>query len=395
MFSVIVHYGELALKGRNRPWFLSSLTRSVRKALAGLKVIRVHSTVGRIVVTMEDESEWPAVRQRLACLPGIENFSLARHVALDLDAITQAIVEHLPDQPVESFRVRARRADKRFPIPTPEIERHIGRHVQQARGWKVDLTSPAFVITVELLSSDAFFSFGRERGTGGLPLGTGGRVLTLLSGGIDSPVAAWRIIRRGCRADFVHFHSYPILSGVSQEKARELVRVLTRSQLSSRLFLVKFGPIQQQIVLAVDPTLRVVIYRRMMLRIAEALAGRTGAQALVTGDSLGQVASQTIDNLAVVGQATSMPLLRPLVGMDKEEITASAQRIGTYPISIVPDDDCCTLFTPRHPATRATMAAVTAAEAALDVPGLVAQGLDSIEVETTHFPVRARRKTVQ
>ncbi len=395
MCSVIVHYGEIALKGRNRPWFLSALTRSVRKALSGLRVTRVYATIGRIIVTLEDESEWPAVRERLACLPGIENFSLARHAALDLDAITRAVVEHLPDRPVQSFRIRARRADKRFPTPTPEIERHIGRHVQEERGWNVNLTSPELVITVELLSTEAFFSFGRERGTGGLPIGTGGRVMTLLSGGIDSPVAAWRIIRRGSRSDFVHFHAYPILSGVSQEKARELARMLTRSQLSSRLFLVKFGPIQQQIVLAVDPALRVVIYRRMMLRIAEALAANAGAQALVTGDSLGQVASQTIENLAVVGEATSMPLLRPLVGMDKEEITATAQRIGTYPISIVPDDDCCTLFTPRNPATRASMAAVVAAEAALDIPALVAQAIESIEVETTHFPVRARRPAAQ
>lgn len=394
MFSVVLHYGELALKGRNRPWFLAALTKSIRRSLRGLRVVRVRSMIGRIVVTLEDESEWAEVRARLARLPGIENFALARHAPVDLDAVTEAVVAHLPERVVGSFRVRARRADKRFPHPTPEIERHIGRHVQEARGWKVDLSSPELVITVEFLTEDAFFSFERERGTGGLPVGTGGRVMTLLSGGIDSPVAAWRMIRRGCRSDFVHFHSYPILSGTSQEKARDLVRVLTQSQLWSRLFLVKFGPLQQQIVLSVDPALRVVIYRRMMLRIAEALAGQTGAQALVTGDALGQVASQTIDNLAVVGRAASLPLLRPLVGMDKEEITASAQRIGSYDISIVPDDDCCTLFTPRHPATRASLAAVEAAEAQFDVDGLVKQALESVEVETTAFPVRARKAAV-
>jgi thiamine biosynthesis protein ThiI len=282
--------------------------------------------------------------------------------------------------------VRARRADKRFPIPTPDIERHIGTHVQAARGWAVDLSHPELVVTVEFLTEDAYYFFERVRGTGGLPIGTGGRVMALLSGGIDSPVAAWRIVRRGCRTDFVHFHSYPILSATSQEKARELVRVLTRSQLKSRLFLVPFGPIQQQIVVSVPPALRVVVYRRMMLRIAEVLAKQTGALALVTGDAVGQVASQTIDNLATVGSVASLPLLRPLIGMDKEEITADAQRIGTYGISIVPDEDCCTLFTPRYPTTGASLVDVEAAERALDVAGLVATAVEAAEAEVTLFP---------
>jgi thiamine biosynthesis protein ThiI len=215
--------------------------------------------------------------------------------------------------------------------------------------------------------------------------------MALLSGGIDSPVAAWRLIRRGCRTDFVHFHSYPILSSTSQEKVRELVRVLTRSQLKSRLYMVPFGSIQQQIVLAVPPPLRVVAYRRMMLRIADALARVAGAQALVTGDAVGQVASQTIDNLAVVGSAATLPLLRPLVGMDKEEITVDAQRIGTYEISIVPDEDCCTLFTPRYPTTRASLDAVELAEGELDGNSLVAAAVETATCETTVFPGTMRR----
>lgn len=392
MSSVVLHYGELALKGRNRPWFLSTLTRSVRASLRGLKVKRVRSLIGRIVVTLEDDSEWPEVRDRLACLPGVGNFALARHMPMDLDAITEAIVRDLPARPVRSFRVRARRADKRFPIPTPEIERHIGARVQAASGWAVDLSHPELVITVEFLTDDAYFFFERVKGTGGLPVGTGGRVMALLSGGIDSPVAAWRLVRRGCRTDFVHFHSYPILSNTSQEKVRELVRLLTRSQLRSRLFLVPFGAIQQQIVVSVPPPLRVVIYRRMMLRIAEAIAVASGAQALVTGDAVGQVASQTIDNLAVVGSVATLPLLRPLVGMDKEEITIDAQRIGTYAVSIIPDEDCCTLFTPRYPATRASAREVEAAEREIDVAALVAAAVDLAVAEVNVFPGRPVRE---
>jgi thiamine biosynthesis protein ThiI len=287
----------------------------------------------------------------------------------------------------ESFRVTARRADKRFPLPSPEIERRVGAQVQQATGWPVNLSAPAVVIRIEVLTDEAFFFIDRERGTGGLPIGTGGKALALLSGGIDSPVAAWRIIRRGCRVQFVHFHSYPILSRASQDKARALVERLTRSQLASRLYLVPFGAVQQQVVLTVPPPLRVVIYRRLMLRIADRLADRAGCRALITGDALGQVASQTIENLAVIGRAATLPLLRPLIGMDKEEITADAQRLGTYEISIIPDQDCCTLFTPRFPSTRAPVAAVEAAERALDVEALVAGALLQVEVADFRFPM--------
>jgi thiamine biosynthesis protein ThiI len=387
MPSIVVHYGELALKGRNRPWFINTLVRFIRFALAGLSVTDVRALVGRIIVTFDREDDWPEARDRLARVPGIGNFALARHVEPDLDTMTAAIVTALAGRTAANFRVVVRRADKRFPIESPDVERHIGRRVQQAYGWPVRLSDPAFVIRLEILTRDAFFFFDRERGTGGLPVGTGGRVMALLSGGIDSPVAAWRLIRRGCRTHFVHFHAYPILSHTSRDKARELVQTLTRTQLRSRLFQVAFGPIQQQIVVSVPPPLRVVIYRRMMLRIAEELARASGAHALVTGDSVGQVASQTIDNLAVVGSVATMPVLRPLVGMDKEEITADAQRIGTYLTSVVPDEDCCTLFTPRFPATRASRAWVEAAEREIDVPALVGQAVETAEVEAFSFPV--------
>jgi thiamine biosynthesis protein ThiI len=387
VFSVVIHYAELALKGRNRPWFIHTLVRFIRSALKGLSVVRVRALVGRIIVTFENEADGPEIRDRLARLPGIGNFAFARHVQPELGAITDAVVVALAGRAAPAnFRVVVRRADKRFAMPSPDVERHIGRHIQEATGWPVDLSNPALIVRIEILTDDAFFFFEREKGTGGLPVGTGGKVMALLSGGIDSPVAAWRLIRRGCRTHFVHFHSYPILSSTSQEKARDLVRILTRSQLRSRLHLVAFAPIQQQVVVTVPPALRVVVYRRMMMRIAEELAHRSGARALVTGDSVGQVASQTIDNLAVVGRVATMPVLRPLVGMDKEEITADALRIGTYQTSIVPDEDCCTLFTPQFPSTRASTEAVDTAERDLDVVGLVATAAEATAVETFKFP---------
>lgn len=387
MSAVVVHYGELALKGRNRSWFLSTLVKSIRSTLKGLGVRDVRSVIGRIIVNLGPTADWPEIRERLRFVPGITNFSYSEEVDADLDTMSTRIVAAVAGQSAASFRVKARRADKRFATPSPEIERVIGQRVQEATGWRVDLSNPALVIKVEVLSTNAFFSFGTEKGTGGLPVGTGGRVMALMSGGIDSPVAAWRLIRRGCRADFVHFHSYPILSRASQDKARELVTQLTRFQLRSRLHLVPFGGIQQQIVLAVPPALRVVIYRRFMVRIAERLARKAGAHALVTGDAVAQVASQTLENLAVVGSVATLPILRPLVGMDKEEITADAQKIGTYGVSILTDEDCCTLFTPRYPSTRTSFAEVEDAERVLDVEGIVAGAIEAAQLEDFGFPM--------
>jgi thiamine biosynthesis protein ThiI len=388
--SVVVHYAELALKGRNRPWFLNTLVRNIREALAGEDVIRVSTLMGRIGIALGPRANWPAIRGRLSALPGIGNFARATHVPTDLDAIASGILAGLSAVAAanpRSFRISARRADKRFPIPSPEIERIIGRRVQDATGWRVDLSHPELVIYIEVLTADAFFFFGKEPGSGGLPVGTSGRVMSLLSGGIDSPVAAWRMIKRGCRAHFVHFHSHPILSRTSQDKARSLVEQLTRHQLRSRLYLVPFAPVQQRVVVNVPPALRVVVYRRLMVQIAQQLALRSGAHALVTGDVVGQVASQTIANLSVIDSAATIPILRPLVGFDKEEITLEAQRLGTYEISIVPDEDCCRLFTPPHPATRTSVASTQAAEAELDIEALVKSAVDAAVVEEFRFPV--------
>jgi thiamine biosynthesis protein ThiI len=387
VFSVIVHYAELALKGKNRPWFIHTLVRNIRHAVADLDVVQVRPLMGRIEARFGPAADWERVRERLGGLPGIGNFSKATHVKPDLDAITKTVVAELPGRTAKNFRIAARRADKRFPIPSPDIERAVGRAVQQVTGWPVDLSNPDLVIRIEMVTSDAFVSFGKERGPGGLPVGTSGRVMCLLSGGIDSPVAAWRLMRRGCRATFVHFHSAPILSRTSQDKARAIVETLTRHQLSSRLYLVPFAPVQQKVVVSVPPHLRVVVYRRLMVRIAERLADKAGAHALVTGDVLGQVASQTIENLTVVESAATLPILRPLIGFDKEEITLEAQRLGTYATSIVPDEDCCTLFTPRFPTTRASRREAEAADGGLDIDALVDAAVAGAVVEDRRFPL--------
>ena len=371
MNSIVVHYQEIALKGKNRPWFLSRLARNLRSAVADLDVKAVRQLMGRIEVVLGPDVTREDVGERIRRTFGVANFSYAARTELNLDTLANSVLRDLQNRTCESFRVSVRRADKRFPMTSPEVEREVGGRIKAARGWKVDLENADLVIHVELLSDEAFYFFGKERGPGGLPIGTAGRVVCLLSGGIDSPVAAHRMMKRGCAVTFVHFHSYPILSRASQDKARELVTLLTRWQRRSRLYLVPFGDIQQQVVLAVPAPMRVVVYRRLMMRIAEQIARGRHAKALVTGEVVGQVASQTLENLAVIGAVAALPVFRPLIGMDKEEITAEAIKLGSYQTSIVPDQDCCTLFTPRHPLTRARLAQIESAEAVLPIDDFV------------------------
>jgi thiamine biosynthesis protein ThiI len=410
MNSIVVHYKELALKGRNRPWFIKLLVRNLRAALADLDVRRVTSVMGRIEIELGNRDPeprvssaeprapspeprpptpaWEDVRDRVRRVFGIANFSYAGRAPLDFDALASAILTDLGDVTPASFRVRVRRSDKRFPLTSPQIEREVGGRIKEAKGWRVDLDQAAQTIHVEMMPDHAFYFFGKEPGAGGMPTGTGGRVACLLSGGIDSPVAAYRLMRRGCSVLFVHFHSYPILSRASQEKVREIAALLTTYQLRSRLMLVPFGDLQQKVVLAVPAELRVVIYRRLMMRIAEKLARSWRARALVTGEVIGQVASQTLENLTSIAEATTLEVLRPLVGMDKDEISAEAERLGTYAISIIPDQDCCQLFTPRHPSTRARRVEIDRAERALPVAEMVDAAVAATAVEEFRFPTQ-------
>ncbi len=387
MESVIVHYQEIALKGKNRPWFVERLVTNLRQALADLDIVRVRALMGRIEVVLGPDTDWDEVRARLGRMFGVANFARARRTGRDLDELAAAILADLDGRTPRSFRITARRADKAYAFKSPEIERRVGGLIHEARGWPVDLGDPELNVRIEILPREAFYALDRNPGPGGLPSGVSGRVLCLLSGGIDSPVAAYRLMKRGCRVRFLHFHSYPILSHASQDKVRDIARLLTRYQLASRLYMVAFGEIQKQVVVSVAPPLRVVLYRRLMMRIAERLARAAGAGALVTGEALGQVASQTLENLGVIDSVvSSLPILRPLVGSDKNEISDEAIALGTYPISIIPDQDCCQLFTPRHPATKARRGEIEAAERGLPVDELVARAVEAAEREDFSFP---------
>ena len=390
MHCVVVRYHEIALKGGNRQRFVARLVSNLRAATAGLGVLRAQSLPGRVVMWMAADAAVEEVCGRVATTFGVANLSYAVETPVDLDAIRAAVLAAVGRERFASFRIACRRAHKQFPLTSPEVNAVLGRAVQDATGARVDLDDPDLTITVEILPRSAFVSAKKLAGPGGLPVTISGRVCCLLSGGIDSPVAAYRMMQRGCRVDFVHFHGAPYTDRASRDKARELVATLTRHQLHSDLWVVPFGTIQAEIVARVPRTHRVVLYRRLMLRIATVLAERTGSRALVTGESLGQVSSQTLDNMDVIGAATEMLVLRPLVGMDKSEIIAHAERIGTFATSILPDQDCCSLFVPPHPTTHATAAEVAAAESQLDVPALIERGVEAAERERFADPVTPR-----
>lgn len=387
----IVHYHELALKGRNRPFFEQRLVEHLRGALKDLGVRQIQALHGRIRVEMTVETDWKAVRERLAQAFGCTHFLLAHAVPMDvaqpdLEPVKTAASVLACGQSSATFRVTAKRADKRYPWTSMDIERAVGEHVCGTTGKRVRLKQPDLTIYVELASKEAYVAVERHTGPGGLPIGVSGKVACLLSGGIDSPVASYRMMKRGCRATFVHFHGRPFVSRASEEKARELVKILTPYQLTSRLYLIPFGEIQRHIVLSAPAAVRVVLYRRMMIRIAEELARREHCWALVTGDSLGQVASQTAENLSVIEEAATLPLLRPLIGMDKIEITGEAQAIGTFETSIEPDQDCCRLFVPPHPSTKTDLDHIRKLERHLDIGTLTKQGLEAAESVDLAFP---------
>jgi thiamine biosynthesis protein ThiI len=385
---LVGRYHEIALKGRNQWRFVEQLRHNLRAAFADVRLGPMRGEGPRIIVELPDAIDDRTVIARASTIFGFANFSLSCRVPLDLDAIKAEAIARAREHRARTFRISTRRGDKRFPMTSMEIDREVGAAVVEALGLKVDLHNPELTVSIEVLGDAAFVSAGKIPGPGGLPVGTSGRALALISGGIDSPVAAYRMMRRGLTLDFVHFHAYPLVSAASREKACELVAMLTRYQARSTLALVPFGMVQREIVANSDRPLRVVLYRRFMMRIASALAARFRARALVTGESLGQVASQTLDNMAAIEDAAAMPILRPLVGMDKNEIVEQARALGTFEISILPDQDCCTLFVPEHPETHARLEEVKAMEARFDVDRMVNDAVRATEVRRFRFPER-------
>lgn len=392
MRCVIVHYHELALKGHNRDYFEQCLIKNIRTALNDVGVRQVENLHSRIRIRLPHEASIEVVRDRLIRVCGIANFLPGRVVPLqlanpNLHELTAAVLEEIESQSFATFRITARRADKRLALTSMDIEKSLGAAVCDRTGKKVSLKNPDLTIYIELLSKEAFCSAEKIEGPGGMPVGVSGRIACLISGGIDSPVAAYRMVKRGCLASFIHFSGRPLVSRASEEKVHELVRHLTTFQYDSRLYVIPFGEIQREIILNTPAPLRIVLYRRMMIRIAQELARKEQCWALVTGDSLGQVASQTPQNLCAIEEAAELPILRPLIGMDKREIIDEARRLGTYETSIEPDQDCCKLFVPPHPSTKTRLDDVKKVERMIDVSALVKRGVENAELTELSFPL--------
>lgn len=369
--TILIHYHEINLKGNNRGWFEAQLLQHIGSLLKGLSYDSLQRFVGRLLIRTYPDSPIEEITSRLKCVFGIANLAVACEVEAGIDQIRSAITDLVAQGEFPSFKIDARRATKEFPLNSQQINENLGALVQRLTNAKVRMKSPDKIFYVEIVGDRAFLYTGKIKGSGGLPSKTGGQVLCLISGGIDSPVAAFRLMRRGCRVLFVHFHSYPHTTLESQEKVRQILQILSCYQLKSQLYLVPFAEVQREIVAYAPPPLRVVLYRRFMLRIAQEIAQKERAAALVTGDSLGQVASQTLENIRTISAVSSFPIFRPLIGDDKEEIIRIARSIGTYKISILADQDCCSLFVPRHPETMSRLEQVENAERELEIPRLV------------------------
>lgn len=380
MQNFLIHYGEIALKKKNRSYFEEALLQRVASQVKEIAPYKIRRLPGRLWLEFQVTPDQKKVFSALQKVFGLANFIPCARVEVSLEKLKQELTLRLKEKKFASFAVRAKRGEENFPLSSQFVNEEIGGFVKELTGMKVDLEEPEMTIHIELFNEQIFFGFEKIQGLGGLPVGIAGRVVSLLSGGIDSPVAAFRMMKRGCEVLFVHFHSAPFTKEESLDKVLELAENLSVYQGGGRLITVPFGEIQRQIVAKTEESYRVLLYRRMMLRIAEALAREYACEALVTGESLSQVASQTLSNLSAIENVAGLPVLRPLIGMDKVEIIAEARKMGTFEISTRPHEDCCSFMLPKHPKTRSTAGGLDQIEKVLEVDEWVRQGVKGSKV---------------
>jgi thiamine biosynthesis protein ThiI len=378
---LLFHYGELVLKCGNRKWFEQKLLGDIRAKLRPLNISDIDNRDGRVIVSFAEGYDIKTLVDKADKVFGVTIYAPAIKAGIAFADIESAVLSRLEGRQFRSFAVRARRVDKRLALTSQEINIQLGSAVlKKFPNIKVDLDNPELTVHIDVLSDFSLVYLDRVKGVGGLPMGSSGRIACLISGGIDSPVAAWHMMKRGCHVDFVHFHSAPFTDRASIEKVEEIVERLADWQAEPcRLAKVAIGDLQRKLVTSAHEKYRVILYRRMMVRLATEIAVGLKSEALVTGEALGQVASQTLSNMATVENAAGMMMLRPLVGMDKQDITDLSRRIGTYDLSIMPHQDCCQFLEPRHPATYTTISELKEVEAALDIEQLVKDGLTNVE----------------
>ena len=389
----LIHYHEIGLKGHNRASFENLLSGNIRFLLADYPVVTIQRISGRLCVFLKEGTDYACAEEAVALIrrvPGVARVSCGYKCERDIQRMTEAAIDALHDAGAfQTFRVTARRNHTDFPIPSMEIAALVGEKLCEAFPLaRVKMKGVDVNVGVEVVESAAYVYALSLPGIGGLPVGSAGKVVALMSSGIDSPVAAWRIARRGARVIGVHFSGRPQTAPTSEFLVDDIAHVLERTGCISKVYVVPLGTYQRDIALVAPPALRIVLYRRLMYRVAERIALREHAGALVTGESLGQVASQTLDNIRATDAAVQMPVLRPLIGSDKLEIISQAQELGTFEISSQPAADCCTLFMPRSPETHAKMDEVLASEELFDWESWLEEIVDGAEVHLYRDPVR-------
>lgn len=383
---IICHYSEIGLKGKNRIFFEKKLKENIKKALdtnVPDSFVNIQRLRGRFLIELTDsgQNSTTQIREILINIFGLAYFAFAYESESDLEIIKSDSLELMKRLEFNTFRVTARRIDSRFPYTSQELNENVGEIIFEKMNKSVNLKFPEATCFIDVLDEGTFLFTEKIQSAKGLPVGVSGTAIVMLSGGIDSPVAAYYAMKRGMRVIYVHFHSVPLVSEASVEKVRDTVAILKKYQPRSKLYLMEFAAIQQQILVDCYEKLRVVLYRRYMLKIAEKVAELENAKAIYTGEALGQVASQTIENITVVEESVNLPIMRPLIGFDKIDIIAKAQEIGTYDISILPHEDCCTLYVPKHPATKARLIDIQKNEASLDSAALIEESLRTAEIE--------------
>jgi thiamine biosynthesis protein ThiI len=400
---VICHYHEVALKQKNRRIFEKKLRTNIAFALSDLVGQRmVMRGYGRLKIVLpfgfDEREKLEIVRSRLSNVFGIVNFGIGLSVGLDIEDICEASLKVIEGKSFNTFRVKTKRQNKNFPLNSTEVNKQVGAFIiehfkNNGADVKVDLKNPDLTVYVEIVDKEVYVYADRFKGPGGLPVGSSGKVVALISAGFDSPIASLLMMKRGAKVVFVHFHSYPYTSYDSIEQVREIVKILSKYQLHSKLYIVPIAEAQRIIVLNAPVGLRTILYRRLMVRIAEKVAQIEGAEALVTGESLGQVASQTLRNIRVINQVATLPILRPLIGIDKEEIIQKAKEIGTYEISSQPYDDCCSFLTGRHPETWANLDEILEIEKKLDWNNLIQMSFSGAQVEDIYADFLTKEAT--
>jgi len=380
---IVCHYNEIALKGKNRNFFegvlMENIVKKIEKEISSEAVEYIKKISGRIIVKIKDgfkEEDFFILRDVF----GLSHFSFAEELEQDLEKIKKVSWEIIKEEKFETFRISTSRSEKNLPLKSEEINREIGGYVLEKSGKKVQLKNADIEVFIEMVNKKAFVFAKKIEAVGGMPVSASGKALVLMSGGIDSPVAAYYALKRGVQTDYIHFHSLPYTSAASNDKVIELVKKLRKFQNKGKIFMVPLAPIQKEIVMKCPEKFRILLYRRMMVRIAQEIAKRAKYKALYTGESVAQVASQTLENIAIVNEVAEIPILRPLIGFDKADIIKKAREIGTYEISILPHEDCCTRFMPKKPETKGKIAEVLKAEGSLEIEKLVGEVLGEVEV---------------